>query len=171
MHVKHPVLLAIAALLTVGVSTGIANATYRQRVLALAATTDRVAISSSNTNLSNQGMTNVTIVSMPVPAGSWVITAKGDFVNFGPSDYARCALFADNGQISGGITSTVGDPNLPGGQGPAAYVQAFADIGAVTSSTGFTASLQCSHDHSTPDGYFPPYVDAGATVWAHRVRG
>jgi uncharacterized repeat protein (TIGR01451 family) len=169
MRVKHFILLSLASLLMAGAFSGVAKATSHPRVPAFATANDKLKFTTVNKNLSTSGATNVTIVSVSVPAGSWVLSAEGDFVNFGPSDYARCQLFAGvNPTPGGGITTTVGDPNLPGAQGPAAYVQAFAEIAAVTSATGFTASLQCSHDHDTPPPNGPPYVDAGATLWAHR---
>ena len=167
MRIKHVVIASIAGVLAASALAGIAQASSHPGLAARAIAYDKVKISPSHTDLSGYGMTNVTVISMFVPAGSWVVSAKGDFVNFGPSDYTRCTILANNDQISGGITAMVGNPNLPDAWGPGAYVQAFSDIGTVTSAIAINLTLQCSHDHYTPSGYALPYVDAGVTLWAH----
>jgi hypothetical protein len=134
------------------------------------ATADIVRNTTANKNLSSTGGVSnaVTIVSVTVPAGSWVLSATDDAVNFGPSDYTRCAISAGNGMV-GGVTTVVGSPNLSGNMGAGSYVAALATIAPVTSTTSFVASLQCWHDTSTPAGYGPPYIDANAMLWAHPV--
>ena len=44
-------------------------------------------------------------------------------------------------------------------------------MGSVISASPFIATLQCEHDHTTPNGDPIPYVDAGTVLWAHKTTG
>jgi hypothetical protein len=125
-------------------------------------------LGSGNVNMSTLGRVGnaVTILSANVPAGSWVIQATDDVVNFGPSDYTRCAIFNASGPLAG-VTTMVGNPNLAGSQGPGSYVAALATTAYYIASTDAVLSLKCWHDNDTPDGSVAPYVDAGAAMWFH----
>jgi hypothetical protein len=95
-----------------------------------------------------------------------VITAQGDLVNFGPSDYTRCQVLVNGTQISS-VSTTVGDPNPSSSVGAAGLVVPFSLTGAVNApATGGTAVLQCWHDFSNGAA---PYVDGNASIWAHRT--
>jgi hypothetical protein len=131
-------------------------------------TTDALAETSSSTNLSTSGGQPVTLTSLSLPAGSWVLSSETTLVNFGPSDYTRCQILAGGNQIASG-TTMVGDPGIPGSQGPAAYVAGRGLIGSVHTKTVVTASLVCWHDSPTPVGQPAPYADVGAVLWAHKA--
>lgn len=135
-----------------------------------AATEDTLMQLAAIKNLSTTGGATVTILTASVPAGSWIISGTASLVNFGPSDYTRCQVVAGSTQV-GASTTMVGNPGLAGGQGPAAYVANLTATGPVTSSVPFTASFNCWHDHDTPIGAGPPYVDGGASLWVHLSAG
>ena len=127
--------------------------------------------SPSNTNLSTTGgpMTPVVRVKLPTaPAGTrFVLTAQGDLVNFGPSDYTRCSLVVNGTQVAA-VSTIVGDPSASGSEGPAAFLSPFALTGGVdVPASGGTAVLECWHDDTNGA---TPYVDIGASVWAHRTE-
>jgi hypothetical protein len=89
-------------------------------------------------------------------------------VNFGPSDYTRCNLVVNGTQVAA-VSTIVGDPNASGSQGAAPYLSPFSLTGgANVPATGGTGALQCWHDNSNGA---TPYVDGGATVWAHKTAG
>ena len=128
---------------------------------------DAVSESATNTNLSTTGGAPVTITQMTLPSGAWVVSAEATLVNFGPSDYVRCKIEENGTQVAAG-TSMVGNVNLTGNQGPGSYVAGRGLIGAFKTSSPVPVALVCEHDHSTPAGEGPPYVDGGAVLWAHK---
>jgi hypothetical protein len=130
-------------------------------------TKDALTENATGLNLSTTGGTPVTITSMTLPSGAWVVSADPTVVNFGPSDYFRCLITENGVQVAGGATM-VGNPNLPGNQGPGVYVAGRPLIGGFKTSTSVTLALVCAHDHNTPSGEPPPYVDRGAVLLAHR---
>jgi hypothetical protein len=131
-------------------------------------TKDAFTESSSNINLSTSGGTPVTITSIQVPAGIWVVSGEATLVNFGPSDYFRCVIKENGVQIASGATM-VGNMNLPGNQGPGTYVAGRGLIGGFKASgTSTSVELACQHDHNTPTGEGPGYVDAGAVLYLHK---
>lgn len=165
MRIKYLLRVSIIALLAAAVLTGGAGAAP----LVPSNSTDFVKSSGGQVPLSPSGGVNVVVVSLALPAGSWVLSAEAALVNFGPSDYTRCAMFKGSNQIAQtGTTTMVGNADLPGNWGPGVYVANIADIGKISGTTGFTVSLRCSHDHDTPSGNGPGYVDPGATIWAHK---
>ncbi len=132
---------------------------------------DIVASSPSNTNLSTTGgpVTPVVEVKLPVSASGthFVLSAQGDLVNFGPSDYTRCSLVVKGTQVAT-VSTIVGDPSASGAQGPAAFVSPFSLTGGVNvPAAGATAVLECSHDDTNGA---TPSVDVGASVWAHQTQ-
>jgi hypothetical protein len=160
------VALASAAVLAVGSGVA-AYATVTTSVVSSTAS-DAVRKSTANINLSTVGGAPTTIVSMTLPAGSWVLSSTESAVNFGPSDYLRCNIMRGGTSLVGN-TTMVGDNSLPGAMGPGAYVATLASIGRFTSARQTTVSLSCNHDTDTPSPNGPPYIDAGATLWAHRA--
>jgi hypothetical protein len=129
---------------------------------------DAVRKSTANINLSTVGATPTTIVSMTLPPGSWVVASEESAVNFGPSDYLRCNIMRGGASLVGN-TTMVGDNSLPGAMGPGTYVATLGSIARFTSANSTTVSLACNHDTGTPSGNGPPYIDAGATLWAHKA--
>lgn len=128
-----------------------------------------MASTQSGTNLSTTGGAVTPIVTLNLPASSdgthYVLTAQGDLVNFGPSDYTRCNLVVNGTQIAD-VSTIVGDPAATGSQGPAAFLSPFSLTGGVdVPARGGTAVLGCWHDNTSGA---TPYVDGGASVWAHQ---
>jgi len=128
---------------------------------------DALAETHSNMNLSTTGGGEVTITSLSLSPGSWVVSAEATLVNFGPSDFTRCQITANGSQIASG-TTMVGNPGLGGAEGAAALVAGRGLIGAFETSTTVPVELRCLHDHNTPSGAPYVYVDAGAVLWAHK---
>ena len=57
----------------------------------------------SSKNLSDTGAP-VTILSVTIPAGTWVVNAKANPVNFGAADYVRCRILVGTTQKDAGAT-------------------------------------------------------------------
>jgi hypothetical protein len=120
---------------------------------------------SSNIALSKTPSTNTTVLTLPLLTGSYVLSASGDLVNFGPSDFGRCSLYLGTTEIAHTAT-TVGTPIADGDDYAAGLVAGVSLSGGVTvPAGGATATLQCSHDTvgSTP------YFDTGGTLLAASV--
>lgn len=169
MNTRITVTRAAIALILAG-STIAGGIVHADSSAPAATVTDYVRSSSSNTNLSTVGGVNTTIVSVSLPAGSWVLSADATAVNFGPSDYTRCKIYNGSTFLTQ-ATTMVGDQSLPGNMGPGAYVASVGTIGTIKTATAVTASLECSHDNATPSGDAVPYIDADAVLWAHRSAG
>jgi hypothetical protein len=158
----------IAALAITAPIAGTAYATATSAVTT--SSSDTVVSLRSNTNLSKAGTVQTRILTVKFPAWAtgtrYVLAAAGDLVNFGPSDYVRCGLVV-NGRTVAGVAAMVGDRRLAGSRGPGGYVVPFSlYAGANIPAGGGTGALKCNHD--TANGA-TPYVDAGATLWAHRT--
>jgi hypothetical protein len=117
------------------------------------------------TNLSNTGAP-VTIRQVTIPAGTWVVTAKANPVNFGAADYVRCRIMVGNAQKDAAAT-LVGNaaPGPTGETGPS--VAAIALQTAITTTTSKVFKLDCLHDFPTAG----MYVDPGASILVVRAVG
>ncbi len=120
---------------------------------------------SGNTNMSASGGVHTTVLSLTLPAGSWVLHGDETVVNFGASDYARCGI------VSGGTSldthaTMVGQPGISGSWGPASFVSTVSETDAVVLTKATTVGIYCEHDHTNGS---KPYVDADADLWAHRA--
>jgi hypothetical protein len=116
-------------------------------------------------NLSSDG-SPVTIKQVSIPAGTWVVTAKANPVNFGPADYVRCRLVVGGVQRDAAAT-LVGNaaPGPTGETGPS--VAEIMLQTAITTTASKTFKLDCLHD-------FPSagmYVDPGASLMIVRAPG
>jgi hypothetical protein len=119
----------------------------------------------ASVNLSSDG-SPVTIRTVTLPAGTWVITAKANPVNFGPADYVRCRLMVGTSQRDAGAT-LVGNaaPGPTGETGPS--VAEIVLQTAITTTASKVFKLDCLHD-------FPSagmYVDPGASILAVAAQG
>jgi hypothetical protein len=112
---------------------------------------------SANTNLSATGGVPTTVLTLAVPAGSWLVTAKADGVNFGAADYMRCGIKAG---------ATIEDQSTSTTQ-PASAVVNLESQAAVTVSGTTAVTLYCQHDDNTSG----EYVDAHASLIALKVPG
>ena len=98
--------------------------------------------------------TYFTVISVTLPAGSWVITANATASNFGNGDLVRCRLQRGNVVIANAAT-IVSSANGLAGLNP---------IGSFRSSVSQTVSLRCAHDGL----HHGISIAAGAVLWAHR---
>jgi hypothetical protein len=127
----------------------------------------------ANTNLSPTGAVPTTILTVQLPRSSsapsrYVLTASGDIVNFGPSDYIRCGITI--GGVEPSVPAAmVGDGSQAGAQGPGTFVMPITATDAVTLPAGtgvVNAILECHHDHTNGAA---PYIDAGFAMWVHKT--
>ena len=109
-------------------------------------------------NLSDTGAP-VAILSIIVPAGTWVVNAKVNPVNFGAADYVRCRIVVGTSQKDAGAT-LLGNaaPGPTGEMGPSVAQIALQTVVTTTSSKVF--KVDCQHDFPTPG----IYVDPGAKI-------
>jgi hypothetical protein len=109
-------------------------------------------------NLSDTGAP-VTILSVTVPAGTWIVHAKANPVSFGAADYVRCRIMVGTSQKDAGAT-LLGNaaPGPTGEMGPSVATIALQTVTTTTASKVFM--LDCQHDFPTPG----IYVDPGASL-------
>ena len=116
-------------------------------------------------NLSNDG-SPVTIKQVAIPAGTWVVTAKANPVNFGPADYVRCRLLVGSTQRDAAATLVGNAAPAPTGEmGPS--VAEIVLQTAITTTSPKTFKLDCQHDFP----YAGAYVDPGASIMIVRAPG
>jgi hypothetical protein len=101
----------------------------------------------------------VAILSMTIPAGTWVVNAKVNPVNFGAADYVRCRIMVGTAQKDAGAT-LLGNaaPGPTGEMGPSVAQIALQAVVTTTSPKAF--KVDCQHDFPTPG----IYVDPGAKI-------
>jgi hypothetical protein len=119
----------------------------------------------ASTNLSADG-SPVTLKQVTIPAGTWLVTAKANPVNFGPADYVRCRIVIGGVQRDAGAT-LVGNaaPGPTGEMGPS--VAEIVLQTAITTTASKAFKLDCQHD-------FPSagmYVDPGASILIVKAQG
>lgn len=120
----------------------------------------------ASTPLSNLGAKPVTLLSVIIPAGTWLVTAKANPVNFGAADYARCLLVIGGVQQDAAAT-LIGDaaPAPTGEIGPS--VAEIVLQAAITTTAAHSVILNCQHDFPTPG----LYVDPGASIMVVKAPG
>ena len=129
---------------------------------AYSASSSAADVYSRNTNtsrfLSDTGAP-VAILAVTVPAGTWVVNAKVNPVNFGAADYVRCRIMVGTTQKDAGAT-LLGNaaPGPTGEMGPSVAQIALQAVVTTTSSKMF--KVDCQHDFPTPG----IYVDPGAKI-------
>jgi hypothetical protein len=119
----------------------------------------------ASTELSDDGSPTL-IKQVTIPAGTWVVTAKANPVNFGSADYVRCRLLV-GGVMQDAAATLVG--NAAGGPtgetGPS--VAEIVLQTAITTTTPRVFKLDCLHDFP----YAGLYVDPGASIMIVRAPG
>lgn len=110
-------------------------------------------VTSENIPLSPNGseLAEVELLSIRVPAGKWIVTAKANPVNFGAHDFVRCRIVEGNIQKDWAATM-VGDGS------PA--VASIALQTALSMKSAQTVSLRCFHDFAIEG----QYIDSGASL-------
>ena len=116
-------------------------------------------------NLSSDG-SPVSLKQVTIPAGTWVVTAKANPVNFGAADYVRCRIVI-NGTQRDAAATLVGNaaPAPTGEMGPS--VAEIVLQTAFSSTSSKTVKLDCLHDFP----YAGIYVDPGASIMIVRSPG
>jgi hypothetical protein len=148
------------------VATLAGGSAYASLTTVSATATDTIAVHGGGTFLPSTGGVETPILQMQLPQGKFVLTAAGNLVNFGPSDYTRCQIVVNGTQIAA-TSAAVGDSNQPGNIGPSDLLSTVNLVGGATVGTGGAlATLQCEHDNSNGA---QPYFDNVGSMWAHRT--
>jgi hypothetical protein len=116
-------------------------------------------------NLSDDG-SPVILKQVTIPAGTWIVTAKANPVNFGPADYVRCRILVGTSQRDAAATLVGNAAPAPTGEmGPS--VAEIVLQTAITTTSSKTFKLDCLHDFP----YAGIYVDPGASLMIVRAPG
>jgi len=99
-------------------------------------------------NLTSKPATPQTVLSLTVPEGTWVITAKANPVDFSQPDFARCSIIVGSTLHDAGATFIGGSPS--------AAVAEIVLQTVVTTTSSKVVELQCQHDYNTPGIYIDP---------------
>jgi len=119
----------------------------------------------ASVNLSSDG-SPVALKQVTVPAGTWIVTAKANPVNFGAADYVRCRILVGGTQRDAAATLLGNAAPAPTGEmGPS--VAEIVLQTAFTSTSSKTVKLDCQHDFPYPG----IYVDPGASIMIVRSPG
>jgi hypothetical protein len=164
MNVSIPKRVAVSVGMAAAIVGGTASA-YAVGSSVTASSTDVVITSSAAHNLSTSGGVRTTVLTATLPSGKWVLSARGDLVDWGPSDYTRCVILVAGSQV-GSVATMVGDPNGAGSAGPSTLLSPFSLTGAVALTSPGTAAVQCWHDSTVSSS---GYVDTGATLQLHKT--
>jgi hypothetical protein len=105
------------------------------------------------------GASTNTVVSMSVPAGTWLVQSKANAVNWGPGDFVRCGTFVNYSQQVG-VGSTVHVGTHPGNG--ATHVGLLSTLGVLRTASEAFVTLQCSHDAGA--AYGAVYVEDAALL-------
>jgi hypothetical protein len=169
---RKPIAAGVGILMLAGTAAGVLFGTgiaFGDSSNAITSTTTDVAINTTgNTPLGSTGGAYTSIESFSLPKGKWVLHSDATMINFGPSEFVRCGIFAGATDL-GTHAAMVGDPSQLDNQGAGALGQTVSGTSAVTlTAASTTISLQCEHD--TQNGASEqPYIDANANLWAHKA--
>jgi hypothetical protein len=144
------------------IAAGVFSATYSA---ASSAADAYLRSTTASVNLSSDG-SPVTIKSVTIPAGTWIVTAKANPVNFGAADYVRCRILVGTTQKDAAATLLGNAAPAPTGEmGPS--VAEIVLQTAITTTASKTFKLDCQHDFPYPG----IYVDPGASIMVVRAPG
>ncbi len=119
----------------------------------------------ASTSLSADGSPR-TIRQVTIPAGTWLVTAKANPVNFGGADYVRCRILVGGSQQDAAATLVGNASAGPTGEvGPS--VAEIVLQTAITTTSSKVFKFDCLHD-------FPSagmYVDPGASLMVVKAPG
>lgn len=147
---RWAVLGAVACVACAGI--GVAYGATSNEITA--STQDVVLQTSAATPLPTMGGQNTTVLSVRLPAGSWVVTSDAVAVNFGANDIVRCGIYRGAVQLSG-MSAEVATGHV---------VADIPTTGGFIRTTGSKVTLQCWHDADVAG----EYIDPGATLTAHK---
>jgi hypothetical protein len=148
------VLTVIALAVFGGFQAGAATVTPRAQF-----GNDKVVRSANFTVIPVQPLTDVTVVSVTLPIGHWVVQSEATAQGLNDiADVVRCFIVAPGVRV--GHATEVGNAS------------GYPIVGQLSSTVGLnlTAStlvrLRCNHDNNTGDAYG---IDLDASLWAHRA--
>jgi hypothetical protein len=151
---RFTVLAFSVVLIALAAAAGVASAFSRPDVTST--NTDAVRTTTINKNINVAANTPTTIVSVTLPAGAWVITADATTASpAGEGNILRCGVYRGTTRLD--VSSRNTSP----------FVGALSATAALKTTSAFVASLKCSQDDAVSGS--PNYVDAGATLWAHKA--
>jgi hypothetical protein len=152
-------LLAIIAVLGTVASGAFAST---RPTLVTSQATDVWRFSSETVRLEpGAGIRSDDVVYVRLPAGDWILSMDLTAVTLGnQADIVRCGLFRDNNLVSYEATSI--------GTYLGTLAQNISTTAAIHSTTSFLANIKCIHDRDQ-SGQNVPYIDPGATIWAHKA--
>jgi hypothetical protein len=116
-------------------------------------------------NLTDTGA-SVGIISVTIPAGTWVVTAKANPVNFGAADYVRCRIVVGTTQKDAGATLLGNAAPGPTGEMGPSVAQIYLHT-AIETTSSKVFKFDCQHDFPTPG----IYLDPGARLMVVRAPG
>lgn len=144
------------------IAAGVFSATYSA---ASSAADAYLRSTTASVNLSSDG-SPVTLKTVTIPAGTWIVTAKANPVNFGAADYVRCRILVGTTQKDAAATLVGNAAPAPTGEmGPS--VAEIVLQTAITTTSSKTFKLDCLHDFP----YAGIYVDPGASIMVVRSPG
>jgi hypothetical protein len=155
MEIQRRIAAPVAAGLVLAFAAGAVGYAATSHPAVSSSNVDVVRTRSTQKDLGGGGYVNVTVLSVSLPAGSWVVTANATILDYSGQDEVRCGIYRGSTPLDTAFVSA-GDI-----AGPAASVGA---IGSFKSSATTTVSLRCAHGLDTAH----PVVDVGAVLWAHR---
>jgi hypothetical protein len=111
-----------------------------------------------NVELAAAGVTQVTVITLNLPAGTYLLQAKTVVVSFNTTqqDYVRCFIYANTSVLDG---STARSGN---GQLGASHGAVLSMVATYQSSGPFSATLRCAHDSALTAPL--PYVEGSRLV-------
>lgn len=120
----------------------------------------------ASTNLTSAGQTPTLLKSVSIPAGTWIVTAKANPVNFGQANYMRCSIVVGS-TVRDTSATLLGNasPGPTGEVGPS-VAQLFMQAAVATTATQ-TFKLTCQHDFAEAG----TYVDGGASLVVEAAPG
>ncbi len=110
--------------------------------------------------LSDFGGVPVTVHSVNVPAGTWIVQAKTSLVNFGAADFTRCIITVGGVNQNGAGTMIGQADGMPA-------LATISNLALVTTTATKPFKLTCVHDASIPG----QYVDADGAMLVMRAPG
>jgi hypothetical protein len=103
--------------------------------------------------LSDSGGVETQVLSVNVPAGTWVVTTQANLVNFGAVDIARCRIWVNGSPLSFSSTMLGGGNNFPA-------VASVTNTAVISLPAKQAIALKCGHDANVPG----QRIDSGAQL-------
>jgi hypothetical protein len=153
---RSKVFVWLVSLVLAGTVAGVAYASVNPGISST--TTDVIKTRASNVNLGSTGGEpgKKLVLSVSLPAGSWVLHADASISSPAYADYFHCGIYNGTTQV------TEDEMHLTAGDAGALSITT-----AIISNTGFTASFLCWHD--TTQAAAAADVEHDSSFWAHKA--